>query len=234
MRIAQITDIHLTPDDCLANEIDVWENFRKVLNHIRLLEPDCIVISGDICYEVGCLETYQEVKYLLDEVAIPYYLVAGNHDDSLQMAHVFGYETENGKIKPYQIILKNHSLHFWDSSDGLVAPYLFDDLQKNALVFVHHPLILGTCRFMDMRYSIQNIREIELTLNNCPSPIHFFHGHYHIEKYVQQNQHSFYLTPSTYFQLDDQSEAFLIASKAVGYRWIEVSDTQLMTKVVYL
>jgi hypothetical protein len=30
MQIAQITDINLTPDDCLANEIDVWENFRKV------------------------------------------------------------------------------------------------------------------------------------------------------------------------------------------------------------
>ncbi|MCU0437595.1 MAG: metallophosphoesterase [Raineya sp.] len=234
MKIAQITDLHLTPHKELANDIDVWANFEKVLTHIQLQLPDLLVVSGDICYDIGDESTYKEVKQRLDQLQIPYYVVSGNHDDSVALGKVFGYTTKNDKIEPYKINFDGIHIHFWDSWDGIVEPSWIDNLGATSLVFVHHPLILGDCQFMDTKYALQNMDEVTQKLEKTAFSHYFFHGHYHLDKSIHTSKHHFFITPSTFFQLDDTASDFKIASTQIGYRWIEMQKHHLLTKVIYL
>lgn len=234
MKIVQISDLHLTPNKESANDIDVWANFEKVLTHVQTRNPDMLVVSGDICYDVGDENTYKEVRKLLDSTQIPYYVISGNHDDSLALGKVFGYPTENGKLNPYKITLDNTDIHFWDSWDGIIEPSWIDNLDVTSLIFVHHPLVLGTCQFMDNKYALQNIEIITEKLRKTTNSHYFFHGHYHFEKSIHSSKHHFFITPSTFFQLDDISSDFKIASTQIGYRWIERQNDFLFTHTIYL
>jgi len=234
LQIAQITDLHLTPNHSISHEVDVWANFEKILKNIQEQKPDVLVVSGDLCYDVGDIDTYKEVKNSLDALGIPYYVVSGNHDDSLVLGGVFGYQTYQNKLTPYTIEKQGVELHFWDSWDGLIESQWIKNLSRTSLVFVHHPLILGASVFMDSKYAIQNVDEVNAYLAQCSHNHYFFHGHYHMEKSLHTPTHQFFITPSTFYQLDDRSSDFKVASTQIGYRWIEYEQGQLRTQVIYL
>ncbi|MFQ3576188.1 MAG: metallophosphoesterase [Cytophagales bacterium] len=88
LRIAQITDIHLSDDRSLSYGVDTWANFEWAVSSVWKSSPDLLVISGDICLSDGILETYHEVKKRLDASNIPYQIIPGNHDSPEMMAHV--------------------------------------------------------------------------------------------------------------------------------------------------
>ena len=89
MKIVQVTDLHIDRENESPYEIDVRRNFKRVLNAIRRLKPGHIVVSGDLCYNVGETEIYDWIKGQLDRIKIPYDIIAGNHDDSKMMAEAF-------------------------------------------------------------------------------------------------------------------------------------------------
>lgn len=233
LKIIQITDLHLNSSQELVDDIDVWANFDWVLAKVAKKNPDLLVITGDLCLDVGEKETYLIIKSLLDTFSVPYYLVAGNHDSPTLMAEVFGYELEKGKLKSYRLQTQIGNCHFWDSSDGFLQENLLDTIERNDLIFVHHPLVLGTSKFMDENYALQNIKEINSKLRDKNTQNHFFHGHYHCDSYTNCYGHSFYITPSTYYQLDTKSYFFKKATKKIAYREINWEKEKLQTEVVW-
>ena len=91
MLIAQISDIHLVPNGELAYEAaDTANALGKVVDHINGLSPapDVVIVTGDIA-DGGRLDSYHMARELLAPLAMPVFMVPGNHDHKGRMAEVF-------------------------------------------------------------------------------------------------------------------------------------------------
>ena len=82
MRIAQLSDLHLTPDgQPLYGRVDCEAALHAALARIGSLQPrpDLLLLSGDLA-NVGDLPTYRRLRQALAATAIPYVVMPGNHD----------------------------------------------------------------------------------------------------------------------------------------------------------
>lgn len=93
MRVAHIADVHLgyraynrvTRQGVNLREADVFNVFRQTLKKVVEIQPDLIVIAGDLFHVVRpsnlCIEnTFKEFIKLRSETKAPVVLVGGNHD----------------------------------------------------------------------------------------------------------------------------------------------------------
>ena len=60
-----------------------------------------------------------------------------------------------------------------------------------------------------------------------------FSGHFHLERSIQQQNISSYITPSTFFQIDPRFDEFQVDHYQIAYRRIELRKDQLLTNVRY-
>ena len=93
--MAQVSDTHLLSDPSVSR----WgqnpaENLASVMN--ALPPVDAIVATGDIADD-GTIEAYRLADALIQGGARRRYFIAGNHDDSVAMAAVFG-EVEDWRL----------------------------------------------------------------------------------------------------------------------------------------
>jgi Icc protein len=87
LRIAQITDIHLTEHDGDALQgVDTGESLRQVLTAIGALSPrpSLIIASGDLVQTANS-NSYNRLKSIFCDINIPVYVLPGNHDDTKMM-----------------------------------------------------------------------------------------------------------------------------------------------------
>lgn len=78
----QIADTQLgmsgnSPDDINAEV----QNLRKAISQINALEPDFVVICGDLINFAGTEKHYEVLKKELSGLNAPWYAVPGNHDE---------------------------------------------------------------------------------------------------------------------------------------------------------
>ncbi|OAV84676.1 hypothetical protein PTTG_31128, partial [Puccinia triticina 1-1 BBBD Race 1] len=86
MLIAQISDIHAAPDN------DHLARFDRVLRWLRQLQPDALVLSGDLTDD-DWLEGYQQIAARLAEEHYPSLILPGNSDNRRLMRAVWREET---------------------------------------------------------------------------------------------------------------------------------------------
>ncbi|MCS6794699.1 MAG: metallophosphoesterase [Raineya sp.] len=247
MKIAQITDLHLTANKQLTPDgIDVWGNLRWALETSRGLCADFLVVTGDICLEKGEEAIYQEFKELIDSYGIPYRLIPGNHDSPEMIAKIWNYplyripmphtfEFQSSVLVPAILHYPECMLYFWDSTYASINLSWFHGLhsQKLNLIFVHHPILRGASKFMDTYYPLQNLSEIYSKQSLCTEKTYFFHGHYHCEAYLQEDNFKIFITPSLYYQIDTHSEKLNKDFSQIGFRWIEVKNDKVISQVVW-
>ena len=86
----QVTDTHLTTHGFYSNgqadaDSTEMEDFREVIRDINLLNPEFVLLTGDLINE-GELEDFNDYRYfsrsqgILTEFTVPVFLVSGNHD----------------------------------------------------------------------------------------------------------------------------------------------------------
>lgn len=93
MRIVHIADPHLgyraynrvTPAGINVREADVFTAFRKALERVAAIEPDLILIAGDLFHVVRpsnltIQRTFLELANLRKRVQAPIVIIGGNHD----------------------------------------------------------------------------------------------------------------------------------------------------------
>jgi 3',5'-cyclic-AMP phosphodiesterase len=90
MLIAQISDMHIrAAGKLLFRRIDTAGFLERAVAHINGLDPrpDVVLATGDLV-ESGKPEEYAQLRELLAELAMPVYLIPGNHDarDALRQA----------------------------------------------------------------------------------------------------------------------------------------------------
>ncbi|MEX3957920.1 phosphodiesterase [Trinickia sp. EG282A] len=92
MLLAQISDLHIKRPGALAyRRVDTAAALARCIARLNALEPrpDAVVITGDLV-DYGTAEEYQHLRGLLAPLAIPYYLLVGNHDDRGALRDAFG------------------------------------------------------------------------------------------------------------------------------------------------
>lgn len=245
--IAQITDIHIAEEGKMPNGMNVRDNFLKVLKEVQKAEVDYMVVSGDLCSDIGVIEIYQWVKKQLDATAIPYFILSGNHDNPAMIAEVFGLQSilQNGELYFKEKIEGIGQLVFLDSTAGTVSnqqlTFLTDsckDETEPQLLFVHHPPTLANVAHMDKNYALQNIAEVQTALQNCNSkPQAIFCGHYHCGRSIDlpHLNTTVHITPSSaFFQLNPDAPHFEIGSYQSAWRKIVWDGKNVKSNIRYI
>ncbi|WP_421780772.1 phosphodiesterase [Kiloniella litopenaei] len=157
MLIAQITDFHVGRIIETDNgPIDLYDRLVETIAHLSNLRPrpDLVVVSGDISNH-GNEEDYTRAKTLLDTMALPYFVMPGNHDTRESLRKLFhddGYLPNQGTFLQYTIEQYPLRLIMLDSLEvgahhGLICDErlqwlnnkLTDAPERPTLIFMHHP-----------------------------------------------------------------------------------------------
>ncbi len=241
MRIIQITDLHIAEVGySTVLDIDVRGKFKSVLAEAKKQQPDLLVLSGDLCYDVGNKAVYQWIKHELDQSGLNYQVMPGNHDDSVMMAKVFKMPwQENTKESFSSIQYTVGKVLFLDSAKAALSEdqwsWLEQELrtEQSILLFMHHPPLLAQTPFMDNHYSFKEMdrfAEVLAQKNN----ISVFCGHYHTERFVQSNHFNVFITPSTMAQIDPEKPEYALGHLTPGFRVIDWDGEEVITYVRYL
>lgn len=241
MRIVQITDPHLDSGGENPFGVDVRDHFRRSLAECRRLQPDYLVISGDLCREQGERPTYEWIKEQLAVLDCPSFLLAGNHDAVALMEEVFclQHQVKYGELY-YQQQLADQTCLFLDTSTGRVSePQLqwlrlcLQQLAQPLVLFMHHPPLRAGVPHMDKKYSLHNYEEVLGVLCDHPFPLTIFCGHYHVDKTIHYRNLGVHITPSTYFQIDQFQPEFEVDHLRPGLRVIDFVQQQIRTTTRY-
>ena len=148
-------------------------------------------------------------------------------------------KVHNGKCY-YRYDIGGRSIFFLDSTDGTVSADQLSWFEEEAakvddeiLLFVHHPPCHCDHKFMDLRYAMKNIEEVQATLSRVKNLKNIFVGHYHYEAVVDIGGKTVHVTPSTQMQIDPSKSFFCLSSAAPGWRVIEWGENFLETRVYF-
>jgi 3',5'-cyclic AMP phosphodiesterase CpdA len=155
MLIAQISDMHVKAEgELLFRRLDTAGYLARTVAHINALDPrpDIVIASGDLV-EGGKPEEYAQLRRLLAPLAMPVYLMPGNHDarDALREAFAdHAYLPRTGFLHyaidslPLRLIAldslvpgKTHGALCAERLDWLAAR--LGESDRPTLVAVHHP-----------------------------------------------------------------------------------------------
>jgi 3',5'-cyclic-AMP phosphodiesterase len=89
--LAQVTDMHIKAGGRLSYQrVDTAESLRRCVARLQALPqvPDAVLFTGDLV-DFGRADEYEWLAKLLEPLRVPYYLMAGNHDDPQVMRTSF-------------------------------------------------------------------------------------------------------------------------------------------------
>jgi len=241
MKIIQITDLHVGEEEDDSHGVAVRRNFLKILSKAKMCQPDLLVLTGDLCLHDGKVTIYNWQKKSLDALGIPYEIIAGNHDDSVLIATVFGKEKYLQEKELYfKKKIGNKTCFFLDSAIGKLSDeqlsWLKNELKalsESIVIFIHHPILNGQVAFMERKYAMQEREKIQEILFHYQHPVLTFCGHYHVEKTISEKNITLQITPSTYVQIDDKALDFTVDHYQIAFREIIFDGAQVSTSVRY-
>lgn len=91
MLLAHITDLHIKMPGVLAySRVDTAACLARCVERLNALvpRPDAVLVTGDLV-DFGTVDEYRHLQALLEPLAIPVYLMVGNHDDRAALRDVF-------------------------------------------------------------------------------------------------------------------------------------------------
>lgn len=240
MRIAFLTDLHLGKPGQHTQGVDVRRNFLDALRYLTELQPDALVVGGDVCYDTGQAETYRWFRERVEALPYPWHAIAGNHDDSALMARELGLEAYlRGEEFFFEEKLGETPALFLDTARGVCSETQWEWLREKlagreeALVFMHHPPLLAGVGHMDTNYPFRESAKFLETIESL-GRVTVVCGHYHVEKVVQRGNLTVYLTPSLFFQMKHDPVECIFDHFRIGIREINLLPDNLTTAVHYL
>ena len=246
MKVCFITDLHIDIEGVMPNEIDSRAKFINVLTHVAGKSYDLMILGGDLCNQTGNEDIYRWIKKHLDAVGIPYAIIAGNHDTSALMAQIFGMSLSVHDGELYYNIQHEGigEIMYLDTAAGWMSDDQYIWLERkiknhetdDVIICMHHPPLLAGSLLMEPRYFFQQSERFKALCSHFKSKrFYIFCGHYHIARTVISDNIVLFITPSTFVQIDPDSEIFWKDGDRYGYRDIIMEGSKVLrTNVVYI
>ncbi|MBL6929361.1 MAG: phosphodiesterase [Rhodospirillales bacterium] len=196
MLLAQITDPHVKANRQLAyGRVDTAALLDSAIQHINAFTPsiDAVIVSGDLT-DRGRVEEFAAIRPILDGLAMPWYVVPGNHDQRENFIKAFAdhdyladcadfvqYAVEG---YPLRLVGLDTSVagqpHGFLSRDRLtwLDRCLQDEPRKPTLLFMHHPPFITGIGHMDVQ-NLLNAQDLFEILDRHAQVRHVACGHVH-------------------------------------------------------
>jgi len=196
MLIAQITDLHIsTPGSVNDRHFRTPEHLARAVTHLNGLtpRPDVVLATGDLV-ERGEPEEYARLRAILDGLAMPLYLIPGNHDARGPLARAFadrGYLPQDGgflhyTVEDWPVRLIGLDTHVPGTPGGRLCAErlawldarLGEGREQPTVVFMHHPPFVTGMRAMDAM-GLEGKAELAAVIGRHPQVEQVLCGHVH-------------------------------------------------------
>ncbi|MCQ2096900.1 MAG: metallophosphoesterase [Fibrobacter sp.] len=241
LKIGQISDMHIGDDESLVQGIDVRANFMKALHSPSMADLDLLILSGDLANEDAEPGAYKYFADFIKNSPFPVCVIPGNHDRIDVMEKYLDLE---GKIHDgkcyYRYDIAGRSIFFLDSACGEVSAEQLDWLKQEAakvqgeiILFLHHPPCFCNHRFMDLRFYLRNMLEVQQVLAGIPNLTHIFAGHYHHQFEVKLGRQVVHVAPASQMQIDPNTPYFNLKSSNPGWQVIKFGKDFVDSEVYF-
>ncbi|TVR70057.1 MAG: hypothetical protein EA427_06765 [Spirochaetaceae bacterium] len=253
VRCIQITDIHLDPEEREPQGVPAWDQFIWALDTCRGMNPDLVFITGDLALNEGSAPIYHALASLLDRAGGEVVLLPGNHDRRDLFHEAFGRRyrlDENRSTLDAVIETRGRRMLLLDSADAVIHDHSlawldallesFASARKqgahsgSVIVWTHHPPLGGFHRFMDRYYPLRNGEAFLDVCRRYRDTLHvtLFCGHYHTEHSGSRDNVTQHCTPSTWAQLDPETEDLRPSSTVPAIRVVDLDEMDRVTTTV--
>ena len=167
MLLAHISDLHIKRPGALAyRRVDTAAALTRAVERLNELtpRPEAVVVTGDLV-DLGTVEEYRHLRSLLAPLAIPCYLMIGNHDEPEALREVFAdhaYLHTGDTCLQYAVDMGPLRLIALDSRTPGASSGMLDDTRlgwleaqleaaraQPVVVALHHPPFLSGIGHMD-------------------------------------------------------------------------------------
>lgn len=243
-RLVQITDTHIfAAAETLFDEVNTRASLAAVLRHITMQAGlfDALLVTGDLVHE-PVANAYRTLATLLQQVPVPVFCIAGNHDDPDLMAECLNTGNIATRthllLADWQICLLNSWLPGTHAGQlGAEELQLLDDrLRENAdkytLVALHHPPVSIGSPWMD-KMGLRNPADLFAVTDRYAMVRAIIWGHIHQEFADRRGGLDLLATPSTCVQFQPAAAHYRKHRENPGYRILDLSASgQLQSRVV--
>lgn len=247
MKIAHISDLHLTEKGKIIWDTDILNHFNKMLTKLHNIEElDAIIITGDISND-GSKWTYEYLDNALAEIGVPTYCIPGNHD-SLSMFYQIYKPHHYSTCK--RVIMNDWKFLFLNSvmqdkndlNSNMSRGYItreeldfidkeLDDEMPTCLCLHHPPLEPGgwlNRKLLDNRNEFNNL----IAEHSNARCILYGHIHYCTQRKISQTM--YISASSTAFAFDKDLPKFEIAQGSESFNIITLDKNITIEKIFIL
>lgn len=194
MKIIQITDTHVVPEQQRLHGLDPKERLQACIEDIRSNHKDAAlcVLTGDLAHK-GEVSAYRVLKTCLQKLPIPFHLLVGNHDDRENLRSIFPEVATdpNGYIQSVldypegRLVLLDtlEAGQKYGSFCGARTAWLRDRLEeadgRPTYLFMHHPPFAIGIPAMDRIRLCEGSDLLTQTIRSFDNVRHIFFGHVH-------------------------------------------------------
>lgn len=197
MLIAQISDMHIRmPGQKAYRVVETDRYLPPAVQTLNALDPlpDGVIVSGDLT-DFGRPAEYAHLRRMLDGLRMPYYLLAGNHDERAQLAQSFDhlpYLQGTGEFLQYTVedlpvrlimldtvVPKAGHGELCERRLAWLADRLAEQPARPTLVAMHHPPFATGIGHMDEIGLLRGAQAFEALVARYPNIERIVCGHLH-------------------------------------------------------
>lgn len=218
MWLAQISDLHITPaGEGTAYSGDTGPCLARCIRAIAEADPApvAVVASGDLANAASAAE-YERLRHLVAPLAVPLYLMPGNHDDREALRAAFcdhaylprsgplAYEVPAGALRLLMLdtVIPGEDAGTLDDGQlDWLEGALARDAAAPAVVFMHHPPIATGMQRMDaIALDAASTARLGVIVRRHPQIVRIACGHVHRAAHAEWSGVAVSIAPSTAFQ----------------------------------
>lgn len=195
MILAQLTDMHIKPPGQIAyRQVDTATCLAAAIDALGRLArpPDAVLFTGDLV-DGGLPEEYALLRRLLSPLAMPLYLLPGNHDDRAALRAAFPDHAHLGGDGPIRYVVEQHAVRLIildsvipGSGGGRLGPEQIAWLDamlsaaphRPTMVALHHPPFRTMIGHMD-EIGLADAAALEEVVRRHPQIERILSGHLH-------------------------------------------------------
>ncbi len=197
MLIAQISDTHVSlPGRLVERAFQTSDHLARAVTHLNALtpRPDVVLLTGDVV-DHGLVAEYEHARDILAALAMPLYVIPGNHDDRASLRRVFardGYlPRDDGflqyTVEDWPVRLVALDTLVPDSPAGRLCSERLDWLDARlaaapsvpTVVLMHHPPFVSGLTVMDETMGLEGVTELATVVRRHPQVERVVCGHLH-------------------------------------------------------